>query len=124
MVRLVILPMMLLVGLSWSVFWMDRESLGDRMAISFIGILTVVAYQLTVSGMIPRIPYVTLLGGFIGVSFFTVSASVVVNLVVGHLDRSGRRARGDRIDYACRWAFPLAYGVLLATTAGYFFVRY
>jgi hypothetical protein len=38
MVRLVIFPLMLIVMLSWSVFWMDRSSLGDRINVSFIGI--------------------------------------------------------------------------------------
>jgi hypothetical protein len=124
MLRVVVLPMMLLVALSWSVFWMDRESLGDRMGISFIGILTVVAYQIMVSSMIPRIPYVTLLGGFILASFFTVSASVVINLVVGHLYRTGRRPIGDRVDRVSRWAFPFGYASLLSATAAYFFLRY
>lgn len=42
--RLVALPLVIIVLLSFSVFWMDRSSLGDRLSISFIGILTVVAF--------------------------------------------------------------------------------
>ena len=53
MLRVVVFPMGLLVVLSWSVFWMDTESLGDRMDISFIGILTVVAYQIMVASVLP-----------------------------------------------------------------------
>ena len=47
MLRLVVIPLCLIVMLSWSVFWMDRSSVGDRMAVSFVGILTAVAYQIT-----------------------------------------------------------------------------
>ena len=32
LVRLVILPLTLMVMLSWSVFWMDRSLIGDRPA--------------------------------------------------------------------------------------------
>ena len=46
MLRVVVMPLALLVLLTFTVFWMDRESLGDRMDISFIGILSVVAYQI------------------------------------------------------------------------------
>ena len=46
MLKVVVLPLTLLVVLTFSVFWMDRPSLGDRMDISFIGLLTVVAYQI------------------------------------------------------------------------------
>jgi len=122
--RVVVLPMALLVALSWSVFWMDRESLGNRMDISFIGILTVVAYQIMVASSLPRIPYFTLMSAFIYASFLTMSASVVVNLVVERFDRTGRKAKGDRLDRVCRWAFPVAYVTQLLLAVGYFFVRY
>ena len=124
MLRVVALPMILLVALSWSVFWMDRESLGDRMDISFVGILTVVAYQILVSTTLPKIPYFTLMGAFVYISLSTMAASVLVNLIVGRLDRTGRREVGNRVDQTCRWAFPAAYLGLILVSAGYFFVRY
>jgi len=46
--------------LSWSVFWMDKSLLGDRLSISFIGILTVVSYQILLGETLPRIAYFTL----------------------------------------------------------------
>ena len=124
MLRVVVIPLMLLVALSWSVFWMDRESLGDRMDISFIGILTVVAYQIMISGILPRISYLTLMSVFLYICILTMCAAVVVNLVVGQLDRTGRREQGDRIDRRCRWAFPLGYAVAILLATGYFFLRY
>lgn len=124
MLRVVVIPLALLVALSWSVFWMDRESLGDRMDISFIGILTVVAYQIMVSGFLPRISYPTLMSAFLYISFFTLCAAVVVNLRVGHLDRSGRREQGDRVDRRSRWAFPLGYAMAVLLAAGYYFLRH
>jgi hypothetical protein len=36
--RLVGLPLALIVMLSWSVFWMERSSLGDRISVSFVGL--------------------------------------------------------------------------------------
>jgi hypothetical protein len=124
MLRVVVIPLALLVALSWSVFWMDRESLGDRMDISFIGILTVVAYQIMVSGFLPRISYPTLMSAFLYISFLAMCAAVVVNLRVGHLDRTGRRAHGDLVDRRCRWVFPLGYLVAVLLAAGYYFLRY
>jgi len=38
MLLLVVVPLFILIMLSWSIFWMDGESLGDRMDISFLGI--------------------------------------------------------------------------------------
>jgi hypothetical protein len=117
MVRLVMLPLALMVMLSWSVFWMERSSLGDRINVSFIGILTAVAYQIVVSEVLPHISYLTLMNGFLHLSFFIMCATVVVNLVVGSLDKRGEVVAGDRVDTRCRWIFPLVYFGLLGLLA-------
>lgn len=117
MVRLVVVPLGLIVLLSFSVFWMDRSSLGDRLSVSFIGILTGVAYQIVMSDHMPRISYVTLIHGFLNLSFLTMCATVVVNLLVAALDQRGMGELGHRIDRLCRWGFPLAYfGSMLIIT--------
>lgn len=116
--RAVIAPLVLLVMLSWSVFWMDRESLGDRMDISFIGILTVVTFQILLGQSMPRIAYFTLTDVVLYISYFVLVSAVVVNLSVGWLDRRQRRAAGDRLDARCRWLFPLVYFSLLGLAVG------
>jgi hypothetical protein len=113
--RLVVFPLALIVGLSFSVFWMDRSSLGDRISVSFIGILTGVTYQLVMSQSLPQIAYPTLMHAFLYLSFFVMCTTVVVNLVVGTMDKRQNFARGDRIDYTCRWLFPLVYMGMLVT---------
>lgn len=113
-VRLVIIPLIVIVLLSFSVFWMDRSSLGDRLNVSFIGILTGVAYYLVTSDQLPRISYFTLIHAFLNLSFLIMVATVVINLVVGGLDKKGKIELGDRVDSSCRWVFPLVYfGLLL-----------
>jgi hypothetical protein len=118
MVRLVVLPLMLMVMLSWSVFWMERSSLGDRISVSFIGILTAVAYQMVVSEILPQISYFTLINGILNLSFVLMCSTVVINLVVGTFDKAGRIATGDLIDRRCRVIFPLTYfGLILLMLA-------
>lgn len=123
-VRLVVLPLIVIVLLSFSVFWMDRASLGDRLNVSFIGILTAVAYQLVTSEQLPRIAYVTLMHGFLSISFMTMCATVVVSLAVSFMDRRGKRTFGDVVDRRCRWAFPLGYFGILGTQLAIAFLLY
>jgi hypothetical protein len=122
--RSVVFPIMILVGLSWSVFWMDRESVGNRMDISFIAILTVVAFQIVIADRLPRITYFTLISSFMYLSYLTLSAAVVINLRVAALDKRGDVVRGDRLDRTCRWLFPLGYLAVLGLTVAYFLLRY
>ena len=113
--RLVILPLIMIVMLSWSVFWMDKSSLGDRISVSFIGILTAVTYQVILSKFLPSISYATFINeGFLSASFLVMCMTVIVNLRVGYLDRHGMSEIGDQLDHRCRWMFPVIYfGVLL-----------
>lgn len=113
--RLVVFPLALIVYLSFAVFWMDRSSLGDRISVSFIGILTGVTYQLVMSQSLPQIAYPTLMHAFLYLSFLAMCATVAVNLVVGSMDKRQNFAMGDRIDYSCRWIFPLGYMGILVT---------
>lgn len=122
MLRLVVFPLVVLVILSWSVFWMDRASLGERMDISFLGILTIVAYQIMFSGILPSISYTTLIHVFLFISFVTMASSVGINLVVARLDRRGNSEQGDRLDRRCRVFFPLSYFGLNGLSACYFFL--
>jgi len=66
----------------------------------------------------PQNAYFTLMATFLYLSFATLIAAVVINLVVGRLDRMGRSEQGDEIDHRCRWVFPLVYfGLTLGATA-------
>lgn len=120
MLKVVVFPLAFLVLLTFCVFWMDRESLGDRMDISFIGILSVVAYHIIVSDAMPGIAYFTLMTGFLYSTYLVLAAGVVVNLVVSRLDRSGQRERGDRLDRICRWAVPAGFVAVNVVSAAYF----
>jgi hypothetical protein len=124
MLRLVFFPLVLIVMLSWSVFWMERSSLADRINISFIGILTAVAYQIMVSEIMPQISYMTLMTGFLNASFILMCLTVVINLVVAELDKQGKLEAGDRLDKRCRWIFPSVYfgWIALMTAAAFIFV--
>lgn len=119
--RLVGMPVMIFVILSWSVFWMDRSSVGDRMDISFIGILTVVAYQIMFTQSLPKISYINVLMSFMIISFLMMCASVAVNLRVAALDNSGRSAQSDRLDRWCRGIFPLLYVISTLAIGGYIY---
>ena len=70
------------------------------------------------------LPIAALMSTLLYVNFLTMCAAVVMNLVVGRFDRTGRAELGDRVDRRCRWVFPGAYFGLLLLVGGYFFLRY
>ena len=119
----IVLPLIMLVLLTFSVFWMDQEGLSDRVNIQFIGILSVVAYYFVVKDSAPEIAYLTLMDAFILTSFFMPAAGVIVSLVVDKLNRRGRTELGDKVDHVCRWVFPLGYALTTLALAMLFFAK-
>ena len=102
---------------------MERSSLGDRISVSFVGILTAVAYQIVVGDLLPHVSYITVMHSFLNFSFIIMCGTVVINLVVGACDRNGKSELGDLIDRRCRWIFPVAYlGLLLVATTIFFII--
>jgi len=110
----VFLPLVLIVMLSWSVFWTLDEPLPDSLAISFTGVLTVVAYQFVLGDSLPRIPYLTFMDAVLSFSFILMVATIGENILVHMLLANGRRGAAARIEVASRVVFPLVYVVVLA----------
>ena len=117
-----ILPLIILVCLSWTVFWLDDETVSNRINISFIGILSVVAYYFVIQNNIPHISYLTLIDAFIITTFIILAASVIVSLVVDKLNRAGKSDIGDKIDSISRWAFPSSYLLMSVLIVVFFFI--
>ncbi len=122
MIISILLPMILLVSLTWSVFWMDNETLANRVNITFIGILSVVAYYFVILANIPEVSYLTLIDAFIISTFVILAAGVVVTVVMENYTGDDKDVVAARVDRVCRWAFPLAY-FLSATTLGIIFLQ-
>ncbi len=110
------LPLLLIVMLLWSVFWMRKESLGGRMRISSTAFLTIVAYQFAVSGSLPKVAYLTMMDKLMVVSFVLIALTAFENMVaVLMIDKDPEGAR--KLDEVSRWVFPLAYLASIATVA-------
>lgn len=109
------IPLVLLVVISWSVFWMIGDGLADRMSISLTGLLTVVAYQFIISEDLPPVPYFTLMDSVLTFSFIIMITTIIESVFVNTLYLQHRQQLSIRIDHACRVAFPLVYfaGLLL-----------
>jgi hypothetical protein len=107
-------PLLILVSVVWSIFWVEIDALPDRLNISFIGVLTIVAYQFVVLEDLPRMSYLTFTDTVLLISFVMMAATVPQSLLIHSLVRKGKQRLARTIDRTCRWAFPVAYLALLA----------
>lgn len=108
----VILPFILIVMMSWVVFWIDPEHLGIQIAMAATSMLTLIAYRFAVDQLIPAVSYLTRLDRFILVSTLLVFTSLGEGVLTAWLNNNQRRELALKIDSWFRILSPFALVVL------------
>jgi hypothetical protein len=108
----VFLPLLLMVVLSWAVFWIEARDLSNQVQIAITTILTVIAFAFAISATMPRVPYLTYIDAFFLVCYVFVFVAIV-ELMVVHLSHRLERSTdlGIRVQRISRWAVPTAFVV-------------
>ena len=105
----VIMPLFVIIMMSWSVFWIDPAHFGSQVAMSSASMLTLIAFQITMSNMLPPLNYFTDLDRFAAASTLLVFLALVQSIMTSYLVHNDRRETALRTDGVCRWLFPLAF---------------
>jgi Neurotransmitter-gated ion-channel ligand binding domain/Neurotransmitter-gated ion-channel transmembrane region len=117
----VILPLVLIVIMSWVVFWIEPSEPGIQLSIAMTSMLTLIAYRFAVDTQLPRLPYTTRLDTFILTSTLLVFFSLIEVLVTTILDNKQQTKLAKTIDRYCRVIFPVIFA--LATIGTFFHAR-
>ena len=108
----IIIPLVLIVMMSWVVFWIDPKEAGTQISVSITSMLTLIAYRFAVGAFLPKISYMTRLDVFILMSTILVFTSLVEVLLTSTLARGDRLATARRIDLWARMVFPVVFTLL------------
>jgi len=103
----VLLPLVLIVLMSWTVFWINPQNAGPQISISVTAILTLIAFLFSMSSMLPRLPMLTRLDWFVMYSTFLVFFSLIEAVYTIRLANSGDLEKALLADRVARWIFPL-----------------
>ena len=112
----VIFPLVLIVMMSWMVFWIDPSLVASQISVSVTAMLTMIAYRFALAGLIPRLPFLTTLDLFVLVSTLAVFISMIEVLYTAHLASTDQLRKARLIDVHARWVMPLIYLGLMADT--------
>jgi hypothetical protein len=114
----VIIPLCLIVIMSWLPRWIDPEQTGVNVGISTTAFLTLVAYLFAITVLLPRVSYITRMDRFILLSTLMVFGALMQSVGNTALIRHKKKALVERID---RWS-RVVYPLLLIAVLAYSFV--
>jgi hypothetical protein len=115
----VILPLVLIVMMSWSVFWTEPTNSNTQFSIAVTSMLTLIAYRFAVDNQLPRLPYMTRLDAFFLVSTLLVFLSLIEVLVTTILDNNQQVARAKKLDRYCRVIVPIVFVIVSIAIFGH-----
>ena len=108
----VIIPLAMVVFMSWLVFWVDPIQIGAQLTIGATAMLTMIAYQFTLSNLIPPVSYLTRLDTFILLSNIIVFIALLEAILTSNLVSHDKKTIARRIDYLARFIFPILFAMV------------
>jgi hypothetical protein len=110
-------PMLLICIISWTTFWINpATSFAPQMTVGITSMLVAVTFNLTISSALPRVPYATLMDGFISVSYLFFFASLLSTVYFHTLINQEKKERAMSLSRTFRWLFPTAFVVVQGLT--------
>lgn len=116
----VMLPLVLMVLLSWSVFWIEASDLNSQMQVAVVTLLTVIAFALALSSELPKVPYLTFIDVYFLVCYVFVFVAILELMTVHVTYRTRGKNPGLQIRRISRWLVPIAFCVVLALCTFHF----
>lgn len=106
----VLAPLSLVVFLSWVVFWIDPANLNPQMSVAATSILTLIAYFMSLSDLLPNVSHLTLLDEFVFACLCFVFLACVEAVISSRMASNPKNLpKAIRLDRWCRIVFPTGY---------------
>jgi hypothetical protein len=110
----IVLPLVLIIAMSWAVFWMDPEELEARMGLAVTSMLAVVAFNFAIADTLPKISYVTRMDVFIVLGYVFIFGAFIENLITHILNRKDKYDDAVKLDERCQKILPGLFALTLA----------
>ena len=107
------LPLLVIVFISFSVFWIDPEDLGSAMSVGVTCLLAAVALQFTEGGSLPDVNYLTISDRAFTVCYIMIGLAVLQAVYTNRLSRDGNKEKARAFDKKCRVLFPIGLAVAM-----------
>lgn len=108
-----ILPLAVVVVMSWAAFWVGRENVGVRIGVATSSILTLIAQRFVLASLLPRLPYMTRMDYFTVGSTLMVFMALITVIFTTFLAGKEHDSLAHKVDISARVTFPAIFLFLL-----------
>ena len=108
------MPVVFLVWLSFSVFWIHAKELESKLAVSMGSLLTLVAYNFVFGDDVPKLNYITVLDAWILLSYLFAGLTTMIT-IYSYFDyyRDKQTGTFNTLDKKLRFIIPVSYHAIM-----------
>jgi hypothetical protein len=105
----VIMPLFLIVMMSWVVFWIDPKNSGTQIGLASTSMLTLIAYRFAIDTQVPKVPYTTRIDEFVLMGTVIVFIALIQAVITSMLAQSNKVNLARKVDIISRIIFPVVF---------------
>jgi hypothetical protein len=110
----IMLPMWLIVMMSWAPFWVDPHRAEVQMGVASSSVLTLIAYRFVIANLLPKLPYLTRIDYMaLGITILVFAAFIQV-ITTSILAYKNHYKLALRLDHICRVFYPVVFIIIQA----------
>jgi hypothetical protein len=109
----VFVPLSFIAFMAWTVFWIDPANFSGQVAISTSSVITLIAFQLSLTELLPKISYLTEIDVFALATSFLVFLALGEAIFTARLAKMGKHKMSLIIDKWMRCIYPGIFVILL-----------
>lgn len=111
------LPLLVIVLLAFTVFWIDPDDLNTPATMGVTCLLAAIAFQFAEASTLPEVSYLTFADRAYITCYVAIGAALIETMWTHRLAKRGDRDRALRIDRWSRRVFPAALVLMLVASA-------
>ncbi len=117
----VFLPLIVMVAIAYSAFWIKIGDYYTQISITLTAILTEIAFLFAISSSLPKVPYLTFIDAFFLVSFIFSFVSMLELVLVHQALEWEWTDHANRVRRISQLLYPLIYAACVSAVALVFF---
>lgn len=106
-----IVPLVLIVFMSWTVFWVNPAHLGPQLGLAATSMLSLIAYRFSLGSVLPPVSYFTRMDAFLTSASVLVFLALVEAVATSSIADRGHSSIAAQIDKTARWSFPVLFSL-------------
>ena len=116
----IILPIIFILVISWSVFWVRGSEIEAKVNITIVCLLSLIAYNFIIDEDLPKLSYLTFLDAFILLSYFYTGIATIL-CVYSFVKKLKSGEDLSVVDRNAQWVGPSSYFFILFSMLIYFY---